>query len=81
MLQLDDMVPSLSEKPGILSFTFTVLENAWILLRNWGKKWNFNLKLGKNLEICKFSVSRFTFQDVIYKQNLIYIFVVSTLST
>ncbi len=32
------------------------------------KSWNFNLKLGKNLN-CKFSVFWFTFADVIYKKS------------
>ncbi len=38
-------------------------------------------KSGKKIKISKFIVSRFTFQDVIFKTKIIYIFVISTLST
>ncbi len=45
------------------------------------KTWNFNLKpRKKNLEICKFCVSRFTLKNAIHKNNLIYIFVISILT-
>ncbi len=44
--------------------------------------WNFNLKPGKKLEIFKFHVSSFTFQDVIYKNNsdvlLCHIYIINT---
>ncbi len=46
------------------------------------KTWNFNSKPGKKLEICKFYVSGFTFQDVIYKNNsdllLCHIYIINT---
>ncbi len=46
------------------------------------KTWNFNSKPGKKLEICKFYVSSFTFQDVIYKNNsdllLYHIYIINT---
>ncbi len=65
-------VPKLPGKPGILSFTFPGLENAWNLLENW-KTWNFNSKPGKKLYFVNFCFSRFIFQDVIFKKNLIYV--------
>ncbi len=40
--------------------------DAWNLL----KSGNFNSKLGKKIEIFKFDVSRFTFQDVIYNNKI-----------
>ncbi len=45
-------------------------ENTGISAQTWNK-----------IKICKFNVSKFIFQDVIYKINLIDIFVISTLST
>ncbi len=68
-------VPTLPGKPGILSFSFPGLEFAQKVV----KTWNFKLKTWKkNLEICKFYASSFTFQDVIYKNNF---FVICTFST
>ncbi len=72
-------VPMLPGKPWILSFTFSGLQNAWNLLKNW-KTWNFNSKPGKNLYF-KFCFSRFTFQDVIFKKNIWITSVISALST
>ncbi len=61
-------------EPGILLFTFSGVENHW----NVFKKWENPGILTQNQE---FGVSRFTFQDVIYKKTLIYIYVIATLST
>ncbi len=61
-------VPTLPGKPGILSFTFPGLENVWNLLKKWeipGILTHNPKKIWK-IEIFIFSVSRFTFQDVIY---------------
>ncbi len=73
-------LPGKPWKPGILSFSFPGLENAWNLL----KKNNIK-KSGKNLEkreICKFYVSNFTFQDVIYKNKsdllICHIYIINT---
>ncbi len=58
-------VPILPGKPGILSFSFPGLQIAQKVV----KSWNFNSIPGKKLEISKFYISSFTFQDVIYKNN------------
>ncbi len=73
-------------KPGFFLFTFPGLENAWNLLKKWGNHGILTQNLEKNfviwnLLICKLHVSKFTFKNAIYKKNLIYIFVISTLST
>ncbi len=74
------ILPGKPGKSGILSFTFPGPENACNLLKLWEKPGIVKLKTSKKHEICKFGISRFTFQDVIYKTNLIYTFVISTLS-
>ncbi len=65
-------VPTKPGKPGILSFSFSCLENAWKSGKN----------LGKKLEICKFYVWSFTFQDFIYKNSsdllLCHIYIINT---
>ncbi len=73
-------VPKLPWKPGILLFTFPSLENAWNLLKNC-ENLKFLLKTWKKLVLCKFCFSWFSFQDVIFKKILIYVFVISALST
>ncbi len=71
-------VPTQPGKPGIWLFTFPGLEFA----QKVRKTWNFNSKPGfLFFIIIKFCVSKFTFQDVIYIKKIIYIFVISTLST
>ncbi len=66
--------------PENLEFTFADLENTWNL--NKRKIYlEFYVKPWKTFEICKFYVLRFTFQDIIYKAKIIYIFVISTFST
>ncbi len=67
------------EKTGILSFTFPGLENAWNLLKNCEKSGILSQNL-ENLVFCKFCFSSFTFQDVIFKIIVIYVFVISALS-
>ncbi len=55
------------EYSGILSFTFSGLENAWNLLKNCEKPVILTQNMEK-LVLCKFCFSRFTFQDVIFKK-------------
>ncbi len=63
-------IPTLPGKPGILSFIFPDLENVWDLIKKCEKPGILTQNLEeKKHAICKFSVSRFTFQDVIYKTN------------
>ncbi len=68
-------------KPGILSFTFPGLENAWNLSKKWENPGILTQTLEK-LYISKFGVSKFTFQDVIYKINsvvhLCHIYIINT---
>ncbi len=61
-------------------FTLPGLENIWNLLKKWVNSGIFNSKPG-HFFCCKYCVSRFTFQNVIYPKNLIYMFVISTYST
>ncbi len=69
-------VPKLPGKPGILSFTFPGLENAWHLLKNW-KTWNFNSKPGKSLYFVYFvfqdSLLKMTFSKKIWFMSLSYL--------
>ncbi len=69
MLPFIYRVPTLPGKLGILSFTFPGLENAWNLFKKFEKLGILTQNLGKKHVICKFSVSRFTFPDVIYKKS------------
>ncbi len=74
-------LPGKPWKPRILSFTFPGLENAWNLLKNSEKPGILTQNLEKKLVLCIFCFSRFTFQDDIFKKILIYVFVISVLST
>ncbi len=52
-------------KPGILSYTFPCLENAWNLFKKLRRKnWNFNSKPEKN-----FNLVNLVFQDSLFKMS------------
>ncbi len=55
-------VPTLPGKPGILSFTFPDLENAWNLLKKWWKPGILTQNLKKNL-----CFANSVFQDSLFK--------------
>ncbi len=61
--------PTLPGKLWNLEFCHLCFQ-AWNLLKKWGKDGNLTQNLGeKKLEIYKFSLSIFTFQNVICKKN------------
>ncbi len=73
-------VPTLPGKPGIVSFTFPGQENALNFFKKWEKPGILTQNL-KEKKLCKYAVYIFTFQDVIYRKRIIYIYVITALST
>ncbi len=47
---------------------FSRLGKCLEIVQKVGKSWNFNSKPGKNPENCKFNISKFTFQNIIYQK-------------
>ncbi len=66
----------LTVKTGILSFTFQCLANNWNVL----KQWECQLKTWEKLAILYIWYFKILFSRCYLQQNLIYIFVISTLS-
>ncbi len=76
-LKLTTLNPTLTGKPGILSFSFPCLEFAQKMV----KTWNFNSKPGKNLKFANSMFQASLFKISFTKIILIYFFVISALST
>ncbi len=74
-------LPGKKWKPGILSFTFPGLENALNLLQNCEKPGILTQNMEKNLYFVKIVFQDSLFKMSFSKKSLIYIFVISALST